>query len=93
MEHAWEIAEFPYDKPVPENQKVPNEATIIRRRSLDYIAHVLKHERKVINFVKSDHEGREWILLKQIITHHDLVDIRQVIYHQPVHLTGFYSYR
>ncbi|KAL7639585.1 UNVERIFIED_CONTAM: hypothetical protein RMT77_010086 [Armadillidium vulgare] len=78
MEHAWDISEFPYDKPIFDKENSYNEGGIIRRRSLDYIVHTLKHEKKVINYIKSDHEGREWILLKNIIMHSDIVDVHQI---------------
>ena len=74
MEHAWDIAEYPYDKE-PDKK---GDTGVVRRRSLDYIAHTLEHEGKVIDYIKSDSEGREWILLKQIISHSDLLDVRQV---------------
>jgi len=49
------------------------------RRSLDYIMTLLQHKGKEIKFLKSDLEGREWILMKQIISHREMADIRQVI--------------
>ena len=70
-EHAWTISEMPYDKP-------EDDGRVQRRRSLDYIVPALGHSGKEIKYLKSDLEGREWILLKQIITHRKLVDVRQV---------------
>ncbi|CAL4109865.1 unnamed protein product [Meganyctiphanes norvegica] len=70
-EHSWDIAEFPYDK----NN---DDGSVIKRRSLNYIVKSLGHEGREMKFLKSDLEGREWILLKQIITHSDLIDIRQI---------------
>ncbi|XP_042872686.1 uncharacterized protein LOC122253541 [Penaeus japonicus] len=70
-EHAWTIGELPYDKPLDDGK-------VQRRRSIDFIAKALDHKGKEIKYIKSDLEGREWILLRQIITHSDLMDIRQV---------------
>ncbi|XP_037801393.1 uncharacterized protein LOC119596297 [Penaeus monodon] len=69
-EHSWTIGEFPYDKPL-------EDGTFERRRSLDFIAKALGHTGREIKYIKSDLEGREWILLRQIVTHSDLIDIRQ----------------
>lgn len=70
-EHAWNIGEVPYDKP-------EKEGLLQRRRSLDYIAGALSHTGRQVKFLKSDLEGREWILLRQVITNLHLLDIRQV---------------
>ncbi|XP_069949553.1 uncharacterized protein [Cherax quadricarinatus] len=70
-EHAWNIAAFPYDLP-EEGGKVQ------RRRSLDYIVGALSHGGRQINFLKSDLEGREWILLRQVISSLHLLDVRQI---------------
>ncbi|XP_063873668.1 uncharacterized protein LOC135107579 isoform X1 [Scylla paramamosain] len=70
-EHAWTISEMPYDKP-------EDDGHVQRRRSLDYVLSALGHLGKEIKYLKSDLEGREWILLKQIIMHHKLADVRQI---------------
>ncbi|KAK7067630.1 hypothetical protein SK128_003993 [Halocaridina rubra] len=70
-EHAWTIGEFPYDKPLQGSE-------IQRRRSLDYITAALNHRSREIKLLKSDLEGREWILLRQLITNAHLMDVRQV---------------
>lgn len=70
-EHAWTISEAPYDKP-------EEDGSIQRRRSLDYITQALGHHQKELKFLKSDLEGREWILLRQVISHIKLLDVRQV---------------
>nr|XP_053642196.1 uncharacterized protein LOC128695545 [Cherax quadricarinatus] len=70
-EHAWNIAAFPYDLP-GEGGKVE------LRRSLDYIATTLRHTGRQIKFLKSDLEGREWILLQQVITSLHTLDVRQI---------------
>lgn len=69
-EHAWAISELPYDK--------PQDGRVERRRSLQYIVPALGHAGKEIKYIKSDLEGREWILLKQILTHLKLVDVKQI---------------
>ncbi|XP_066947005.1 uncharacterized protein [Macrobrachium rosenbergii] len=70
-EHAWTIGEYPYDKP-------QDGGGVERRRSLDYITTALKHRNREIKLLKSDMEGREWILLRQIITHSQTIDIKQI---------------
>ncbi|KAG7175425.1 uncharacterized protein LOC121858451 [Homarus americanus] len=70
-EHAWNIAQFPYDKP-------EGEGRIQRRRSLDYIASSLGHSGREIKYLKSDLEGREWILLKEVISNLHKLDIQQI---------------
>lgn len=71
LEHAWNIGEVPYDKP-------EGDGLLQRRRSLDYIINALSHTGRQVKFLKSDLEGREWILLRQVITHLHLLDIRQI---------------
>ncbi|XP_018019041.1 uncharacterized protein LOC108675533 isoform X1 [Hyalella azteca] len=81
-EHRWDISEFPYDLPPGEklnpakNEDNSNLPTL--RRSMDFITTMLNHKGREIKFVKSDLLGREWILLKQIITYHDFADFRQI---------------
>lgn len=70
-EHAWNIAEFPYDKP-------EEGGSVERRRSLEYITTALSHTGRQIKFLKSDMEGREWILLKQVIANFQNLDVRQI---------------
>lgn len=70
-EHAWTIGEFPYDQP----QEGGN---VQRRRSLDFITTALEHQGREIKLLKSDLEGREWILLRQVVTNSKLLDIKQV---------------
>ncbi|KAF2353657.1 Methyltransferase domain [Trinorchestia longiramus] len=84
-EHRWDIAEFPYD--IPPGEKLnpakgevdtgtPTLPTL--RRSLDFITTMLQHTGREVKFVKSDLVGREWILLKQLITYNHLADFRQI---------------
>ncbi|XP_076043897.1 uncharacterized protein LOC143026981 [Oratosquilla oratoria] len=70
IEHSWDIANFPYDQ--------PGKNKTIQRRSLDFIAKTFGHVGKTIKFLKSDLEGREWILLKEIILRHDILNIQQI---------------
>ncbi|KAK3856568.1 hypothetical protein Pcinc_037117 [Petrolisthes cinctipes] len=71
MEHAWTISEAPYDKP-------EKDGSIERRRSIDYITEALGHHQRELKFLKSDLEGREWILLRQVISNIKLLDIQQI---------------
>ena len=77
-EHSWDIAEYPYDLPPDETPK--KDGRPMHRRSLDFITTVLEHKGKEIKYIKSDLQGREWILLKQIVTYQNFADIRQVIF-------------
>lgn len=70
-EHAWGISELPYDKPQKDGH-------VERRRSLQYIGAALGHTGREIKYIKSDLQGREWILLKQILANLKLMDVRQV---------------
>lgn len=85
FEHSWTIAEFPYDHPqTPEGEEektgggARSSGVVERRRSLDYIARAMGHTGKQLKFLKSDLEGREWILLRQVINNLRIFDIQQV---------------
>ncbi|XP_042877555.1 uncharacterized protein LOC122256735 [Penaeus japonicus] len=69
--HPWQISELSYDRALPGG-------SIRRRRSLKDIVTSLGHVGRKVMFLRADLRGQEWTLLRQVVTYHNLIDVRQI---------------